>query len=162
MDAVFGAPPGRVGAASLPAATTPDFEPLPDIEPLPGSSQETASTTAQLLNVRVELTLIEEGDGAGAPKRVSMLLADQQQGRLRSSGAAPASHLNVDARPEVASDGRIRLFLSLDYRRDNTGTGLTQSLHTLLDNGKPLQVSQSPDPKSERAVRLEVTATIVK
>ncbi|MBA3887534.1 MAG: hypothetical protein H0X67_17655 [Acidobacteria bacterium] len=144
-----------IGAhAQQPPATPPaKATQAPATPPLQGPNPP------QLVNIRVELTLTEEGDGAATPRTVSLLIADQQQGRVRS--ASGESQLNVDARPEVVRDGRIRLFLSLEYRPGNE-TQVVQSLHALLESGTPLVVSQSADPKSDRRVKAEVTATTLK
>jgi hypothetical protein len=125
-------------------------------------------TPAQLVNVRIELTVTEQREGPAIPPRtVTMLIADRENGRVRA-GAGNAL-LNVDARPELTRDGRIRMMLSLEYRRqtepgDNSPTAmLTESLATILEDGKPVVVSQSADPTTARiAVRVEVKATIVK
>lgn len=120
-----------------------------------------ARNAPQLVNVRMELTLTEEGEGAAAPKTVTVLVADQHNGRIRTGGP-DAGALNVDARPEVLGDGRLRVNFSLEYRPDGNAGLLSQSLSALLVSGKPLLVSQSAHPRSDRRVRAELTATIVK
>jgi hypothetical protein len=116
--------------------------------------------------VLVELTIAEQRDAAAlAPRTVSMTLADREGGRVRSSQAN--AMLNVDARPEILRDGKIRVSLTLEYRpgpdSDKGATLLTQSLTVLLDDGKPVVVSQSADPSSQRsAVKVELRAAVVK
>jgi hypothetical protein len=187
MDDVFGTrPDGRVAAATVDApAVGPRVvpEPLPEIEPLqvpalaatvateakgasaiqdppPAQADKPAASPAlAATNVRVELTLTEDGEGAAAPKTVSMLVTNGELGRIRS-GVGGVS-LNVDARPTILDDGRVRVTLTIEYAPGNL-LPMSQSMTTVLTSGKPLVVSQSADPKGTRRVQAELTATIVK
>ena len=123
-------------------------------------------SAAQLANIRIELTIVDQrSDAAGAPKTVTMLVEDRQSGRIRT-GRGNTS-LNVDGRPEILREGRIRVNLSLEYAPQDSPdraapTPIQESLTALLEDGKALVVSQSADPSGDRKVRLEVKATIVK
>lgn len=145
--------------AQAPAAPKPAEAPAP---------AQPARNAAQLVNVRLDLTVTEQRDGTAlAPRTVTMLIADRESGRVRTGGGN--AMLNVDARPELMRDGRIRVWLSLEYRRQ-TDEGdkvppalLTESLACILEDGKLLVVSQSADPTSAHtSVRVEVKATISK
>lgn len=145
--------------AQAPAAPKPAEAPAP---------AQPARNVAQLVNVRLDLTVTEQRDGTAlAPRTVTMLIADRESGRVRTGGGN--AMLNVDARPELMRDGRIRVWLSLEYRRQ-TDEGdkvppalLTESLACILEDGKLLVVSQSADPTSAHtSVRVEVKATISK
>ena len=105
-------------------------------------------------------------------KTVSLLCLDGNSGQVRShSGEAL---INIDARPAIRPDGRIYLQLILEYRRDLTGgtapepgaprmtSGFSESLNLLVLDGKPIVASQSADPRSDRKVTVEVTATVLK
>jgi hypothetical protein len=75
--------------------------------------------------------------------------------------------LNVDARPEIIREGRIRVSLSLEYTPQDAPDRPTQppvieTVTALLEDGKTLLVSQSADPITERKVRVELKATIVR
>ena len=133
-------------------------EPDPAKKP-PQAEQPAARPGPQLVNVRIDVTLTEEGEGAAPAKTVTLLLADMAQGRARSQAAGV---LNVDARPEVLRDGRVRMSLSLEYQPEASTPRLQQTLTAVLASGKPMVVSQSADPKGTRRVRAEVTATILK
>jgi uncharacterized protein YlzI (FlbEa/FlbD family) len=127
-------------------------------------------------NVRVEFTLTDQQSGAPTTSKTVMLTTGNRTwGRLRSQiesrlyGMAP---LNVDARPTVTPDGHVNVELTIDYStgRNAEAEGnpdkiqvirINQSLTTLLENGKPLLVTQSADPVSDRKVTVEVKATIV-
>jgi hypothetical protein len=129
-------------------------------DPPPAQADKPAVSPAlAATNVRVELTLTEDGEGAAAPKTVSMLVTNRELGRIRS-GVSGAS-LNVDARPMILDDGRVRVMLTIEYAPGNLSP-MSQSMTTVLTSGKPLVVSQSADPKSTRRVQAELTATIVK
>ena len=132
---------------------------------------------AQLANLRLELTITDQrGPAPASPKTVSMLVADRYNGRIRTSGyvRVGAGHqpitLNVDAQPEMLKDGRIRVQVSFEYRaqtaegtqEDNQPSNLTEAFNVILEDGKPLLVSQSADPASDRKVRVDLKASVVK
>ena len=127
-------------------------------------------------NVRVEFTLTDQQTGVPTTNKIVMLTTSNRQwGRIRSQitsriyGGAP---LNVDARPTVTQDGRISLELTIEYALGRNSeveansdkivqVSINESLTALLENGKPLLVTQSADPISDRKVTVEVKATIV-
>lgn len=133
-----------------------------------------------LTNVQIELTLTDQfGTATPDKKIVSMVVSSGSWGKIRSAGTflqvgnAPLGvDLNIDARPFVSVDGPIQLELTLNYsppgspasNRDSatTRTGVNQSLTVVLQSGKPLVVSQSADPVSDRKVVVEVKATVLK
>jgi hypothetical protein len=127
-------------------------------------------TPAQLVNIRIDLTITEQREGSKLPPRtVTMLIGDRENGRVRTGHTAASALLNVDARPEIVRDGRIRVFLTLEYRPQAAEgdkmqpSMLTESLTSILEDGKPLIVSQSADPTSTRAgVMVELKATIAR
>jgi hypothetical protein len=132
----------------------------------PAEQVQPARSPAQLANIRIELTIMDQrSDAPGAPKTVTMLIEDRQSARIRT-GRGNAS-LNVDGRPEILREGRIRVTLSLEYTPQEgperaAPMPIQESVTALLEDGKPLVVSQSADPSGDRKVRLEVKATIVK
>jgi hypothetical protein len=132
----------------------------------PAEQVQPARSPAQLANIRIELTIMDQrSDAPGAPKTVTMLIEDRQSARIRT-GRGNAS-LNVDGRPEILREGRIRVTLSLEYAPQEgperaAPMPIQESVTALLEDGKPLVVSQSADPSGDRKVRLEVKATIVK
>lgn len=122
----------------------------------------------QLVNVKIDLTITDQREGAASTaKTLTMIVADRESGRIRSTSAREELTLNVDVRPELVREGRVRTWLTLEYRPprtspDKEAVGMTESLVTILDDGKPLVVSQSADPASSRSVRVELKATILK
>lgn len=109
-------------------------------------------------------------------KTMTMLCLDGNSGQVRSTGGDGL--INIDARPAIRPDGRIYLQLILEYRPDFSGQspapaqattgaarpvgGFSESLNLLIPDGKPIVASQSADPRSDRKVTVEVTATVVK
>lgn len=132
----------------------------------PAEQVQPARSPAQLANIRIELTIMDQrSDAPSAPKTVTMLVEDRQSARIRT-GRGNAS-LNVDGRPEILREGRIRVTLSLEYTPQDgpdraAPMPIQESVTALLEDGKSVVVSQSADPSGDRKVRLEVKATIVK
>jgi hypothetical protein len=126
-----------------------------------------------LTNVQVELTLTDQiGTQAPEKKTVSMIVASGSWGKIRNTAARSGPvqiGLNVDARPFVSTDGPVQLELTLYYYPPQgkpdapvVPTELNQSMTIVLQSGKPLLISQSADPASDRKITVEVKATILK
>lgn len=128
-------------------------------------------------NVRIELMLTDQRTGSPTTSKTLMLTTSNQNwGKLRSEvtsalyGNAP---LNVDARPIVMGDGKISVQLTIEYSQgrvpDAEGNTekiaqvrLNESITAVLEDGKPLMITQSADPTSDRKVTVEVKATVLK
>ena len=130
------------------------------------SEPQAPRVASQAANVRVELTITDQrSDAQPSPKTVTLLMEDRQNGRIRT-GRGNAT-LNVDARPEIVREGRVRVTVSLEYTPQDgpdrpPQPPIQESVTALLDDGKTLLVSQSADPTSDRKVRVELKATILK
>jgi len=111
-------------------------------------------------------------------RTLSMVVADGMSGSIRSQSevlAVGSVPLNVDVRPELLENNKIRLNLTLQYdwrapfeggRDAPRGTVIKTALHNsvtlVLDNDKPTIAAQSADPIGDRAVTVEVKAAIVR
>jgi hypothetical protein len=129
-----------------------------------------------MVNVRVELSITEtHGSNPAVKKTVFLITQGGTRGSVRSTMNRPGGSigLNVDARPNVSRDGRISLALTFNYTpepapgtpsADDSGrpADLNEMMEIYLTDGKPLLISQSADPKGDRKVTVEVTATVVK
>jgi hypothetical protein len=128
----------------------------------------------QPVNIRIELT-IRDQRGATQPdtKTVSLVTADRSPSRIRTGGNVRTEkfgvqdvRLNVDARPTLIRDGRLRLFMTFEYRPADTETSpsnnISEMIECVLVPDQPLIVSKSADPNSDRSVTVEVKATILK
>jgi hypothetical protein len=124
-------------------------------------------------NVRLEIK-ISDTLNSGSPetaKVVSMLILDGRSGQVRST--SDSGVINVDARPTIRPDGRIYLQLGFEYRPElttqqaqQTGTSriamYNETLNLVVVDGKSILASQSADPRSDRKVVIEITATVIK
>jgi hypothetical protein len=157
----------RLPAIALAMVLVPLVAAAQDAPQRPAAEQPTPPRPgAQLANVRLDITINDQrGDSAAAAKIVTMMIEDRQNARIRTSRGNAA--LNVDGRPEILREGRIRVTLSVEYTPQDgpdraSPMPIQESITALLEDGKPLLVSQSADPSGDRKVRLEVKATIVK
>ena len=141
-----------------------------------------AEPVGQPINIRLDITITDQaGPGDPVRKLVTMLMADGQSANVRTSGRQrvvgagdfPIS-INVDARPIILRDGSIRLSLGLEYQpRPNAGqpeaavqaaqmSALNERLMVILQDGKPLVISQASDPGSDRKITVELKAAVLK
>lgn len=141
----------------------------------PNVLSKPAPDLGQALNVRLDVTITDQ-QTAGQPvaKTITMVVADNWQSRIRTEGNVfttggqyPVA-LNIDARPRMVGD-KILLAMTVDYKPTApdpkpgaSATTLSQSFQVLLADGKPLVVSQSADPNTDRKVKLEVKATVLR
>lgn len=149
----------------------------PSKTPAPTTSKPPASPReeGQAVNLRLDVTITDQQTtGQPVAKAVTMVVADNWQSRMRTEGNAwttggsyPVA-LNIDARPHLVGD-KILLAMTVEYKPTApdpkpgaSATTLNQSFQVLLTDGKPLVVSQSADPNSDRKVKLEVKATVLR
>ena len=167
-----------------PTAVAPSVDFEPQSGPAPqgtprgqqGQGGQVAPAAAQATswqNVKLEIK-ISDSLNAGSPenvKMVSMLILDGRSGQVRST--SDSGLINVDARPTIRPDGRIYLQLGFEYRPEltaqqaqQTGTSriamYNETLNLVVADGKPIVASQSADPRSDRKVVIEITATVIK
>ena len=167
-----------VCALLLIATARAQEKPQPPDTPKPQAAAEKSSPreeVGQAVNVRLDITITDQQTAAQpAAKTVTMVVADSWQSRLRTEGNAWTTAgaypvvLNVDARPRLVGD-KILLMMTVEYKPSApepkpgaSSTTLNQSFQVLLQDGKPLVVSQSADPNSDRKVKLEVKATVLR
>jgi hypothetical protein len=121
----------------------------------------------QGVNIKIDLTITDQREGqAGTPKTITMMIADRGRGQLRSNGGG-GQMLNVDARPEIVRESRVRVDVNFDYRGPQTDNDknppvLTQSLVSVVDDGKPLVISHWGEMGSNRTIRIELRASVQK
>src|SRR5262245_21417762 len=158
------APPPRGGTPA----------PAPAAAPAPAPRRQ-----AQPVNVKIDLSINDQrGTSAPVKRTLSMVVADGMGGSIRSQSevlAVGSVPLNVDVHPELLENNKIRLNLTLQYdwpapleggRDAPRGTVIKTALHNsvslVLDNDKPTIAAQSADPIGDRAVTVEVKATILR
>ncbi len=164
--------------AQAPRVTTPPRSAAE--QPAPAASTTLAPRrefAGQPVNIKVEVTITDQRAPGAAPKKtVTVVTGDQLSGFIRTQTLFPGIGdvpLNVDAEPQILSDGKIRLRLNLQYdlpapvgaaEGDRTAlkTTIRENLAIVLESGKSLVVAQSADPVSDRQVTVEVKATILR
>lgn len=136
---------------------------------------------SRAINIQVEFTITDQvGTNPPLKKSVTLIASDGTFGRVRAAANARPSErtgnvgveLNVDARPTSLSGENIRLEFTIEYRplssvtggdpSQMTPTSLNQNMNVILQNGKPLVVSQAADPVSDRKIIVEARATVLK
>jgi hypothetical protein len=139
-----------------PAAEQPP--PPPRLEPM-----------GQPVNIRVDLAIADQiAIGEPLKKTLTLLVADRARGSIRNSAGA-RGYINADAYPTVLPSGAIRLQVGLEYT-PTVGSGaeirtlsqMNEQLTVVLESGKPLVISNVPDPTSDRKVTVQVTAQVVR
>ena len=160
-------PSGQPAAQAAPGQTTELSTPRE-----PAGSNNT--------NVKIELTITDQrAEGPAVVKTVTATIVDRSPARIRTSGAVQTPMglrdvvLNVDATPTlvtVNNVAKMRVSMSIEYRpvaresdTDRTTTPtINEQLTVVLEDGKPLVISQSADPATDRKVKVEVKATILR
>jgi hypothetical protein len=153
------------------------------------AQQARAQDQGQAVNTRIDLTITDSrGDAAPITKSVSIMTADRAWGRIRTQGEIRGNGgmrypviLNVDARPWMLHDNRARVEFTIEYRPaddvmvsngravatprsdpDSASPNINESLAVILEDGKPVVISQSADPVTDRKVKVEAKMTILR
>ena len=158
-------PPTQVPPSRPPDSTPPVIPVMPQGN-VNRYSPDSRNSGRTWQNVAVEITIT---DSASNTKTANMLVLDGESGQVRSAGAGT---INVDVLPSIRPDGRIFLRMTLEYLPDLSGqqaqaqnvskTSFNQSLSLILVPSKQVLVSQTSDPKSDREVKVHITATVEK
>jgi hypothetical protein len=170
--------PVSAAAQATTTATTPP--PARQTTPAP-STKRGIDVVERTRNVRLDLTITDTYGESPSRKTVSLLILDGNNGMIRTSNRLPTGvdvQLNVDATAHIIANGpAVRVEVTFEYTpaqsdddpaaakgmapaRSRPGR-LHESITVRLTNGKPLMVSQSADPASDRKVTVELTATIL-
>lgn len=152
--------------APRPAQTAPPRAPTPD----PLGSRVAAST-----NVRLDMKISDTFTGQPVLKEVTMIIQSGSNGRIRTESIVAQKfmvNLNIDASTTAYLSGVVRTNVTFEYSPApaNAASGdqpaqiprLNESISVILQDGKPMIVSQSADPMTARKVTVELTATILK
>jgi hypothetical protein len=175
-------PPAPV-VAPTPAPRQPRPTPAPAVAPTPEPAPA-PRPLGQLVNVVVDVVITDQpASGAAVSQTISATAADGMNANVRNSADVKVgdryqpTQLSLDIRPRL-DGGRIRLEVGLEYTlfeaaAATRGPGaepesvanagrvrLTQSI--VLESGKPLIISKSTAPGTQRTVTVEVKATALK
>jgi hypothetical protein len=124
-------------------------------------------------NIRLDVTITDQtGPGDPMKKTVTMVMVDRANGSIRSTGVVRDQgrvQINVDAAPMLLPNGGIRVRLGLEYNPRTAGaegptesSSLNEQITVVLEPGKPMVVSQSADPASDRKISVELRASLLK
>jgi hypothetical protein len=137
------------------------------------------------VNVRLEITITDQrGDATPIVKTVTKTVADRSWIRIRTGadvqtklGFRPVV-LNIDSFPSIiptspysnTPSNKMRVDLTIEYRpvageadtEKSTTPTINESLRIILEDGKSMVISQSADPATDRRVKVEAKATILK
>jgi hypothetical protein len=165
-------PPAAQKPAPRPQPPQRPAEPAPPEAPRAEATKQPERTFGQPVNIRIEVTLIDEGGPQPSRKTVSVTVADRQSGQVRSAvsvlgiGHVP---LALDALPILERDGTIRTRITLEYqpnpggdRKEPTPVEMRLSFGLILHSGQKIVAAQAADPVTDRRVSAEVTATVLK
>ena len=166
-------PPGGLVApvpAQGQATTPPAVAPRPETPRAPGISTP-GNMPLGPVNIKLDLAITDNVGGTPVKKSVSLLILNGNNGMIRTSNSQANALLNVDAVASAYQNGAVSLRLTFEYVpaliKDSDGRAsqaprLNESITVVLQDGKPLMVSQSADPATDRKVTAELTATILK
>ncbi|MPY87640.1 MAG: hypothetical protein GEU99_06945 [Luteitalea sp.] len=173
-------PPGVPAKPAEPTKAVP-----PSQQPAPRHAGPQVTATSR--NVNVEVTVTQQLGGAPVSKTLTFVVADSSTGKVRSGIKVPIANampnmgmnyqdvgFDVDAGIRILDNDRIWLDLSLTFSSvlPAKGSGkesqaypsfgnAESQLNLLLDNGKPLTLTQSGDPSTGQEYAVEVKATII-
>ena len=155
----------QAAQGQTPPAAAPRPEPRAPYLGPPNNSPMPAAT-----NIRLDLTITDTFTGIPVKKAVSLMVLTGHNGMIRTTSGDGWSTLNIDAIAAAYTSGLVSIKMTFEYRpaqsKDNTAGGrapnLNESITVVLQDGKPLMVSQSADPATDRRVTAELTATILK
>lgn len=127
------------------------------------------------VNISVVVNITDKSTTGPQNKTVSLIIANRDSGRVRSSGTTSlgngnsrSSELNVDANTTLLKSGLISTYLTVNYQPEWTDeatkmTAVTQSVKLFLKDGVPMVIAQAADPtKGTRSVSIEVTAKVIR
>jgi hypothetical protein len=154
--------------------TTQTPRPIPPavVQP-PGRQAQPAPNTPQPpampVNIKIDVVVIDQAGGQTKREQVSLTTGDRDAANSRTSGGNPG-FFNVDVQPFVSGmpTGKVRVRVAIDYQPSPAeppapkATRKQMQFTLVLDDGKMMVASDTTDPASDRRVRVEVTATILK
>jgi hypothetical protein len=157
--------------AAPPKAPNPPQAPAAPSAPAPPAVRAIETEDGQLLNIRVDVSVIDQSvTMAAQPKTLMVILADRRLGQTRA--VYEDRSIFVDARPWVV-DGLIRLSMTVkseepprlllpgaEAKGPNPILNWTNSFVLLLSNGKPMVALETSDAVTKRKLSIEVKATI--
>lgn len=166
-------PPPSITQATTPPATAP--RPVQTAPPRAAAPDPLGARAAASTNVRLEMKISDTFTGEAVTKAVTMIIQSGSNGRIRTENIINQRFrviLNVDASTTAYANGVVRTSVTFEYSpapanaasvdKSDLPPQLNESISVILQDGKPMIVSQSADPMTARKVTVELTATILK
>lgn len=163
----------RAPAAPRAPETTPT-PPTPAVAPTPPPAPR---ALGQLANVQVEVVVTDQAPGEPPNRQaISAVAADRESASVRNSpDLRGGRNISLDIRPVIAEGTRVRLNLGLEYwlqsvsaedsnpdDRKHPVPQVRMTQNVVLESGRPLVISQSTAPGTQRTVTVEVKATVLR
>jgi hypothetical protein len=169
------APPPRAPAQPKPAprpSAPPRVADAPEPPESPRAEPLQEDFRGKPINIRIDVTIVDEGGPQTTRKSVSVTVGDRQQGQVRAAVSVPGvGHVPIalDAVAALERDDRIRTRMTLDYRpspradpKEPLPVEMRLSFGIILESGKRIMAAQAADPVTDRRVSVEVVATVLK
>jgi hypothetical protein len=158
----------------------------------PSAEAEKPRPPMSNIGVKIEVTITDQsGSNAPVTKTLTIIATDRANSSLRSKVRVPVAlqlpggsekgptvrydpvelPLNIDVLPTVLENGRVRMWIVLNYQTATASAGegkpiahseVTVTTTSILESGKPTTISQSADAASDRKVSVELKATILR
>jgi hypothetical protein len=165
---------GQQGQQGGQTMTPPAAAPRPETPRAPYIAGPNTQPMPPSTNIRLDLTITDTFTGTPVKKAVSLIVLTSNNGMIRTTSSDGWAILNVDAIAAAYSGGQVSVRMTFEYtpaqakERNEAGQPagraprLNESITVALQDGKPMMVSQSADPATDRKVTAELTATILK
>lgn len=160
-------PPGQQAGQGQSQTPPTMAAPRPEAPRAPSIGSQNNMPMPAATNIRLDLTITDTFTGSPVKKSVSLLVLTGNNGMIRTTGADGWANLNIDAVAAAYVGGLVSIRMTFEYtpamtKETNRPPRLNESITVVLQDGKPLVVSQSADPATDRKVTAELTATILK
>ncbi len=172
------AAPAQAGRP-VPAAPVAQPAPAPVQAPRAGAPEPAPAARAARkpslpINVRVDIVVTEQLP-ASAPivRRAQLATADGESTSVRNhsvwrpdNGRHDEAPFRIDLQADVLEDAKVRLRIGVDYGLarpgDNNGGQVTIRQTVIVRDGQSVVIAETSDPVTERVVKIEAKANIVK
>lgn len=160
-----------------PPAAPPAAPARPPAPPAPPQAPRPPQPSLPPANVQLDIVITDTISGKPEAKRVTLVLRNGGNGSIRTQGQFVSAR-NTSDHVELALDGNVHVLspelvdvtVTFSYVppranvSDTTDSAMapriSESLTATLRSGRPLLVSRSADPATNRTVTVEMTATI--
>jgi hypothetical protein len=126
-----------------------------------------------MANIKLDLTITDTYSDTPTKKTATLIIQAGNSGNIRTAnvlGDFPV-RLNIDAQARLVEPGLIYAGVNFEYTpapdavvpaSRTRPAELREAVNVLLQDGKPLLVSQSADPATNRRVTVELVATLLR